>query len=105
FRKIIIEPQLDLRKVLPKNQSQITNVNAQVETVNGMVKSAWSIEGKEVTYHIFIPANTTATFVVPANQQGDIKKQNGILSVTLKNNKRMIELGSGDYEFKMKISN
>lgn len=103
FRSIIIEPQLDLRKTFPKEQKPITEVKGEYASINGMIKSHWKINDNQVEYNISIPANTTAQFIVP-NTMGNIPKEGeGIRSISKKENKTIIELGSGEYNFKMSL--
>ncbi|WP_442794581.1 alpha-L-rhamnosidase-related protein [Pelobium manganitolerans] len=104
FRKIIIEPQLDLRKNLPEGQERISEVKAQYASVNGMIKSHWKVDGEKVTYHINIPANTKAKFIVPVAMKGFPKAENSIKSISQKLDKTIVELDSGEYNFKLKIN-
>ncbi|MFV0289566.1 MAG: alpha-L-rhamnosidase C-terminal domain-containing protein, partial [Mangrovibacterium sp.] len=103
FRKIIIEPQLDLRTNMPEGQECINEVNATVATVNGAVKSHWKMDGNNVMYNVSIPSNTTANFILPTNQIGLPTNGLGIKSMTIKENKQYLELGSGNYCFKILI--
>lgn len=103
FRHIIIEPQVDLRKTLPQGQKRITEVKAEFASINGMIKSQWKVDGNTVEYHISIPANTTAKFIVPSNQQGLPKKGKGIKFIRKKENKYVVKLGSGNYSFELKL--
>jgi alpha-L-rhamnosidase len=105
FRNIIIEPQPDFRKKLPNGQKNITEVTAQYASINGLIKSYWKIIGKNVTYKISIPANTTAKFIVPISMKGVPQIGNGIKSVSEKADKTIIELGSGEYSFNLTRGN
>lgn len=105
FRNIIIEPQPDFRKTLPKEQKNITEVTAQYASINGLIKSHWKIVGKNVAYKISIPANTNAKFIVPISMNGIPKAGNGIKSVSKKSDKIIVELGSGEYSFNLTRGN
>lgn len=52
--EIFIEPQSDFRKVVPKEQKQITEVTAQNASINGLIKNHWKITGYNVAYKISI---------------------------------------------------
>jgi alpha-L-rhamnosidase len=52
----------------------------------GKIKSAWKFEGDIFNYEIEIPANTTATVVLPGSNDGPVK------------------LGSGRYSFSYPIA-
>ncbi len=103
FRNIIIEPQLDLRKTFPQGQKQITEVKGEYASVNGMIKSHWKIKGNQVEYNISVPANTMAQFIVQNTMKNIPKEGDGIQSISQKDNKTVIGLGSGEYEFKMNL--
>lgn len=102
FKNLIIEPQPDFRKVLPQGQEHIKEVSAQYASINGMIKSQWKIVDDTVEYKISIPANTTAKFIVPATMSGFPKVGNGIKSISKKDDKMIVELGSGEYVFNLK---
>jgi alpha-L-rhamnosidase len=63
----------------------LTNVNAEFNSMYGKIKSSWKVEGDNFLYEIEIPANTTATVVLP----GSIEKK---------------ELGSGKYIFSQRLN-
>jgi alpha-L-rhamnosidase len=68
--------------ISPKPGGKITNAAAELETVYGTVKSAWTLEGGLMKLDVTIPANTKAKIVLPGNTQ---------------------EIGSGVYHFESKI--
>jgi len=68
--------------ISPKPGGKITNAAAELETVYGTVKSAWTLEGGLLKLDVTIPANTKAKIVLPGNTE---------------------EIGSGVYHFESKI--
>jgi alpha-L-rhamnosidase len=60
----------------------LTNATAEFESMYGKIKSAWKIDGENFVYEVEIPANTSATVILPNSE----KK----------------ELGSGKYSFAVK---
>lgn len=68
--------------IAPKPGGKITNASAELETVYGTVKSAWTLENGLLKLDVTIPANTKAKIVLP-----DATK----------------EIGSGSYHFESKI--
>jgi alpha-L-rhamnosidase len=62
----------------------LTNANAEFNSMYGKIKSAWKIEGDNFIYDVEIPANTTATVILPGAE--DQK-----------------ELGSGKYSFSVQL--
>ncbi len=68
----------------PHSGGGLTNAKAEFESLYGTIKSAWRIEGENFMYDIEIPANTTASVILPNSNE---KK----------------ELGSGKYSFTVKM--
>jgi alpha-L-rhamnosidase len=62
----------------------LTNARAEFESMYGKIVSDWKIVGDDFVYNIEIPANTTATVILPGSNE---KK----------------ELGSGSYGFTVKM--
>ena len=58
----------------------LTNANAEFNSMYGKIKSSWKIEGGDFVYEVEVPANTTATVVLPGSKEEK-------------------ELGSGKYSF------
>jgi alpha-L-rhamnosidase len=72
FKKILIQPAM---------VGNLTWVKAHFDSPYGRVVSDWKIEGTQLTMDVTIPANTTATVVVPGKNGGTH------------------EVGSGHYQF------
>lgn len=47
----------------------LTNARADFDSMFGKIKSAWKIEGENFVYEVEIPANTTATVILPGNEE------------------------------------
>jgi alpha-L-rhamnosidase len=62
----------------------LTNANAEFNSMYGKIKSAWKIEGDNFIYDVEIPANTTATVILPGTEEQK-------------------ELGSGKYNFSVQL--
>jgi len=62
----------------------LTNASAEFDSMYGKIKSNWKIDGESILYEVEIPANTTATVLMPGS--GHETK----------------ELGSGKYSFTLK---
>jgi alpha-L-rhamnosidase len=72
FKKILIKPAV---------LGDLTWVKAHFDSPYGRIVSDWKVEGSEFTMNVTIPANTTATIVVPGKNGGTH------------------EVGSGHYQF------
>ena len=53
----------------------LTNANAEFKSLYGKIKSAWKLDGVDFIYEVTIPANTSATVILPK-----AKKEQLILS-------------------------
>lgn len=58
-----------------------TSVAASLETYYGKLSCAWQVKGSDLTMDIEIPANTTATVFVPADDEADILEGGKSLSM------------------------
>jgi len=86
-----------------------TSVAASLETYYGTLSCAWQVKGSDLTMDIEIPANTTATVFVPADDEADILEGGKTLSlvkdiqVTGKETGYVVlKVGSGKYYFTRK---
>jgi alpha-L-rhamnosidase len=73
----------------------------------GKVSAAWTLSGNTFTYKITVPANTTATVILPGIAAADavlaggkpLKETPSIGNVTTKGKDLQLVAGSGTYEF------
>ncbi len=95
----------------------LNSVSAKIETISGNVVSNWSKEGSTSFYEVNIPANTTATVALPISTSNEIRisendqiiwNQNyftegisGIHEMKIEDQRMIIKLGSGKYNFKV----
>lgn len=93
----------------PKPGGTLTWVKGQYESMHGKIASSWKIDGGEFTFEVSIPANTTATVYLPAENVENatengkpIKDSNEIQIVSFENKIICIKISSGKYKFKSK---
>lgn len=82
----------------------LTHAKAQINTVYGDVMSAWEVNGDVLSYNVTIPANTTASVILPKSkgakvQVYSIPKQKKGMNETYssKESEFSFDLGSGTY--------
>ncbi|MBW6535315.1 MAG: hypothetical protein K0B11_09920, partial [Mariniphaga sp.] len=109
YRQIHIEPHVP---------QELDFVNASLETVSGKVVSNWKKEaGGAFAHEITIPANTTATIVLPLldienvmvfegnekiwENNSFVESVSGIQDVTRVNDRLVVKIGSGNYRFRV----
>lgn len=97
FNKIIMKP-------FPVDGLEY--VNASYHSIHGMIKSNWKKKGNNFDWNISVPANTTATVYIPADDLGDITEQGkditkaeGVRFVKMEDGRAVVEVGSGIYHF------
>ncbi|WP_175416240.1 alpha-L-rhamnosidase [Aggregatimonas sangjinii] len=101
FNTIKIQPHLGNHK--------LTHVAATYESINGPIKSSWSIKNDRFYLEVHIPVNTIAKIHIPNKNNGQIKEngklvdQKSLKSSTIKKNYSVLIRGSGDYNFESNI--
>lgn len=93
----------------PGIESELTYVNSSVNTLVGQTSSNWRYEKGVLTWNIEVPANTTATVIIPLADAQQItesgedifkKNGNGIQYVgTNESGEFVYTVGSGSYSF------
>ncbi len=73
FKKILIAPSI---------LGDLTWVKAHFDSPYGRIVSHWKIEGDQLTMDVTIPANTTATVVVPGKNGGSHEVGSGVYHFT-----------------------
>ncbi|MFS0561991.1 family 78 glycoside hydrolase catalytic domain [Terribacillus sp. 179-K 1B1 HS] len=96
FKHILLQPVVDESK-------RITVVQGEYDSVYGVIKSGWRINGDSVSYKVTIPANTTATLKLPAGKETREADDASVTFKGIQEGKAVYELDSGSYEFKMKL--
>jgi alpha-L-rhamnosidase len=97
FKKIIMKP------VLPDG---LDSVSATYKSIHGPISSSWKNTATQLVWKISIPANTTATVYIPANNADDITESGqqlstipGIKILRTEKGAVVVEIGSGNYSF------
>ncbi|GAE35996.1 family 78 glycoside hydrolase catalytic domain [Halalkalibacter akibai] len=105
FKHINLQPNIDKYK-------RLTSVSGEYKSVYGTIKSEWNMKGDTLTYHVSIPANTTATVWLPTTNKNTVKvdghliqKHNEVNVVGYEDGKAICQIGSGCYEFESTIEN
>ena len=106
-------------RIAPQIVRDLTSVSATVETVRGTISSSWSHMPGTITLEVAIPVNSTATVVIPKdNEATDLTLLEGDHAVwengkfvpgtpgitgtsQTKEGNLVIEVGSGRYAFKL----
>jgi alpha-L-rhamnosidase len=97
FSRFIIEPHV---------VGDLTHASASYRSPYGVIRSAWTRDRDRVKFMIQVPANTTATVVLPDDNPGKVTVDGRSLSEAKdlrvtegKPGSVQVEIGSGQYEF------
>ena len=107
FKHILLQPYPDTRSTLRYGQKRITFVDADFASDYGQIKAEWQCDGtKKMTYHITIPANTSASLRLPIEdglyiyESGTIAEEaEGVEYIGTADGYATFEVGSGEYLF------
>jgi alpha-L-rhamnosidase len=93
----------------PKIVGDIKSASASYESPYGTIKSDWKLTDDSYILKVSIPANTTASVILPSTDASKITMYDVPLSSckdfnvsTTEKNKLCVKLGSGDYLFEVK---
>ncbi|MHA4896301.1 family 78 glycoside hydrolase catalytic domain [Pedobacter sp. PWIIR3] len=99
FKNIVLEPIID-------PTGEMTYAKGSYDSMYGKVVSEWKVASNFTTYRFQIPANASATLLLPASSlnkvtEGGLKIGNhkGLSYKGSRNGKLVFELGSGTYNF------
>jgi alpha-L-rhamnosidase len=100
FEQFIIKPVIF---------NDLTFAEGELNTVKGVIKSAWRKNGNELSFRVTVPGNTKAIVYVPAQSEKSVSengkpvgKITGIRFLRKENGYVVLEAGSGNYQFKIK---
>ncbi len=93
FKKIDIKPEV---------VGDVTFANTSYNSPYGMIKSEWRKTANSFEIDVQIPANTTATIYLPAQENSVISESGrNLQAVDFKNGKAEVKVGSGNYKFRV----
>jgi len=102
YKKIIIAPQPG---------GDFKHAAAKFESLYGEISSAWKTDGDKFTLDVSIPANSTATVMLPASENAAImeggKDADGLTDlkkIKSPSKNKSFELGSGKYHFEYTLN-
>jgi alpha-L-rhamnosidase len=100
------EPGFQRIAIHPQPGGGITFAKASYLSAHGRIASAWRQDAKGFSLDVTIPANTTATVVVPAKNAADVREgdrpaaeASGVKFLKFTNGAAYYQVGSGDYHF------
>ena len=97
--------------VWPRPGGGVTWAKAEYDSIHGHIISSWRLEGTSFVLEVSIPANTSATVVLPAVDAASVTESGkpatqaeGVRFLRLENGHAWLELESGQYRFASAVS-
>jgi hypothetical protein len=84
----------------PHVEPGVDHVHAEYDSDYGTIKTEWtSTTTGHLELHVTIPANTTATILLPASSSSVVNQDGKPLALTAKDGAVVRQIGSGSYIF------
>ncbi len=102
FQSFVLAPEVD-------PTGKMSYAAGHYDSMYGRIESTWKVVNKEVTFDFGIPANTSATIILPESDEITIdgkplKESNVVLVKKKTNGKIQLKVGSGHYQFKTPLT-
>ena len=101
------EPGFGKLLLKPEPGGNLTWARGYYDSQHGRIGSDWKIENGQFVWNFQVPANTTATVHVPAKESAPVTEGGkpleqvpGLKVVDRKPSAVVLEIGSGNYEFR-----
>jgi hypothetical protein len=92
--------------IRPSIPAGLSRVSATYHSVRGIIRSAWSVEGKHVHLDIEIPPNTSAKIYIPTTNKNSVREGGkpiadvkGVDLLQMMDGYIVVAVGSGSYSF------
>ncbi len=95
----------------PQPGGGLTYAKAELDSMYGLIRSAWTLQNGAFNWQITVPANTTATLYIPA-QDGSLVTEsgqpagesNGVTFLRMENGAAIFSALSGSYDFSSQLA-
>lgn len=94
-------------RICPHPGGNLEFVHAEFNSIHGRIRSEWRIREGKITLNVTIPANTTATVFVPAEDVSQVMESGkpaagaeGVKFVRMERGSAVFEVDSGNYSFR-----
>ena len=84
----------------------MTSAEGHYDSMYGRIESAWRVDGVTVTYRIMVPANTTATLMLPTSNPTSVNEGGkpatsvpGVTWLRSEHGRAVYRVASGSYVF------
>jgi alpha-L-rhamnosidase len=102
------EPGFQRLLIHPRPAEGLTWVKASYGSIHGRIATQWKVADAKLSVMVSIPANTTATVVLPASDPATVTESGkpidqaeGVKSLGASQGESRFEIGAGEYHFAM----
>ncbi len=92
--------------IAPEPGGNVTSAHVTYDSIHGLIETEWQLNGDQLNLTVQIPANTTATIVLPATNQDDVRENgrslaeiNDLQFIKQEAGRVSLAAGSGRYQF------
>jgi alpha-L-rhamnosidase len=92
--------------IAPQPGGKLTSADVRYDSIRGRIESAWKLEGGKLLLCVTIPANTTATIVIPTAKPAEVTesgqpldKATGVKLLRAEDGQTVVTVESGEYQF------
>ena len=92
--------------ITPTPDGNLTSADVRYDSIRGRIETAWKKSGDKLTLNVTIPADTTATVLVPAKNADAITesgkplaKAPGVKFLRMEGDRAVLEAEAGSYKF------
>ena len=93
-------------RLRPHPSRRLPSVRASYDSLHGLVKSAWELDGDTLRWRVTVPANVTARIAVPTSDPASVQEggrpaseSQDLKALASEDGAAVFEAGAGDYEF------
>ena len=90
----------------PRPSRRLPSVRASYDSLHGLIKSAWELDGETFRWRVTVPPNVSARITVPTSDPSSVlegglpaAQSSGLRPAGAEDGAAMFEAGAGDYEF------
>lgn len=94
--------------IAPEPGGKVTSAHVTYDSIHGLIETEWQVNGRQLDLMVRIPANTTATIILPAADKADISEGGRLVQdtdalqwVKQEPGRIYLEAGSGQYRFRI----
>ncbi|MEH7418882.1 glycoside hydrolase family 78 protein [Neobacillus drentensis] len=104
IRPVMEKPGYKHFLLKPLQGGALTHASAKFESLYGTIESSWEQTNQGINYHFVVPANTTATIMLPGNQDDIAKLGKEFMDARCEDGRIAFDVGSGKYNLTIQSS-